>query len=88
MTQAEKVIGYRGCEVVATSTSAATLKCFAIVVRQSLEITSLKIDGIESLTAMGLSGVTLSAGELLTCSGNAFTEIKTAAAGSIMTYKI
>lgn len=88
MTQAEKIIGYRGCRVVATSAVAATLNGYALVIRVALVVTSIKVDGVESLTAMGLSGITLNPGEVLTCSGKAFTSITTSAAGSVMEYKI
>ena len=82
----DQVIGKRGCKVVATSTSPVTLNHYALLIRASLVVTSIKIDDKEKLTAMGLSGVTLEPGELLTCSGDKFTEITTAAAGSIMGY--
>jgi hypothetical protein len=87
MTNTDIIAGRRGCRQVATSTAAATLSASAIVIREDLVVTSIKEDGFEVLTEMGLSGITLSAGELLTPSRNAFTEIKTASAGSIMEYK-
>lgn len=86
MTESQKLIGTRGCKVLTGTGAHTSLTGYAIIVQEDTVITTFEVDGVNSLSAFGLSGATLKAGAYIVVpSGDAITAI-TMSSGSVVIY--
>lgn len=86
MTESQKLIGTRGCKVLTGTGAHTSLTGYAIIVQEDTVITTFEVDGVDSLSAFGLSGATLKAGAYIVVpSGDAITAI-TMSSGSVVIY--
>ena len=86
MTESQKLIGTRGCKVLTGTGAHTSLKGYSFIAQEDTVLTTFEVDGVDSLSAFGLSGTTLKAGAYIVApSGDAITAI-TMSSGSVVIY--